>query len=230
MAYRFAQRVARKLRLQQLYDALVYPIINRMFFKRLVLKTNNFSENTWLGKPVWQNTLDLWIIQEAIWEAQPQLLIECGTNQGGSAYFYAQLFDLIGAGRVITIDVERMHDLTHPRIEFLIGSSIGAEIVAAVSSAVAATAGPVMVILDSDHSAAHVRAELERYAPFVTPGSFVLVQDGVIDVLGIFRADRPGPLPAIKDFLKYHPEFEAETERSQKFLISHHPYGWLRRK
>ena len=86
-----------------------------------------------------------------------------------------------------------------------------------------------MVILDSDHSKDHVFKELELYAPLVTPGSFILVQDGVVDTLPRFRQLRPGPLPAIKQFLEGHPEFEVDVERNERFLITHHPWGWLRR-
>ena len=86
-----------------------------------------------------------------------------------------------------------------------------------------------MVILDSDHSAAHVSKELESYSPFVSPGSYMLVQDGVIDVLDRWRSARPGPLAAIIEFLRHHPEFEVDTERCERFLITHHPMGWLRR-
>jgi cephalosporin hydroxylase len=87
-----------------------------------------------------------------------------------------------------------------------------------------------MVILDSSHAQAHVRNELHCYAPLVTPGSYCLVQDGVIDTLRMFRAARPGPLPAIEEFLKTTNDFEIDEERSKRFLISHHPKGWLKRK
>ena len=93
----------------------------------------------------------------------------------------------------------------------------------------AAAAGPVFVILDSDHSQVHVARELERYAPLVTPGSYLLVQDGSIDTLGYFKTSRPGPLPAIRDFLQRHPEFRLDRERCDRFLITHHPDGWLQR-
>jgi cephalosporin hydroxylase len=87
-----------------------------------------------------------------------------------------------------------------------------------------------MVILDSDHTQEHVRHELECYAPLVTPGSYCLVQDGVIDTLPVFNAGRPGPLPAIEEFLATTDEFELDAERSERFLITHHPKGWLRRR
>jgi len=203
---------------------------DRSFQSDLIRKTNNFADVRWLGYPVWQDVLDLWVIQEALAEIRPSLLVETGTNQGGSALFYAQLFDLMDHGRVITVDVERMHELEHERIEFLVGSSTDPAVLARIRAASEEADGPVMVILDSDHSEAHVAAELEAYAPLVTPGSLLHVQDGVIDVLPMLAADRPGPLPAIKHFLRAHHEFVAEDERSQRFLITHHPCGWLRRR
>jgi cephalosporin hydroxylase len=203
--------------------------VNRLFFTDLVDRTDDFSDMTWLGKPVWQSVLDLWVIQETLYEVRPGLLIETGTNRGGSSRFYAQLFDLMDHGRVVTVDVERMHDMSHPRVEYLIGSSTGPEALARVQAVAQETSGPVMVILDSDHSRSHVAAELELYAPLVTLGSYVLVQDGSTDTLGIFRSGRPGPLPAIHAFLASNPAFEIDRARCERFPITHHPDGWLRR-
>jgi len=92
------------------------------------------------------------------------------------------------------------------------------------------TRGPVLVILDSDHSEAHVAAELAVYAPLVTRGSYCLVQDGWIDTLPMMAGARPGPLPAIDQFVAAHSEFEIDHERCERFIVSHHPRGWLRRK
>ncbi len=216
--------------LHRAISRLVRPTVNRLFLRDLILKTRNFGDVSWLGNPVWQNVLDLWTIQETISLVRPKLLIECGTNRGGSSLFFAHLFDLIGAGEVITVDVERLHELAHPRITYLIGSSTSDEIADVVRSRAAACTGPVMVILDSDHSRDHVRRELDIYAPLVTPGSYCLVQDGVIDVVSFFRDGRPGPLPAIEDFLRSTDKFELDADRCDRFLVTHHPKGWLRRK
>jgi cephalosporin hydroxylase len=204
--------------------------LDQQFFARLIQKTNNFGHQTWLGQPIWQNVFDLWTIQETLCELRPALLIECGTNRGGSSYFFATIFDLIGHGRIITIDIEKMHDLSHPRVTYLLGNSVEREVLDQVARAVAETSCPIMVLLDSDHNEAHVSRELDVYNRFVTPDSFLLVQDGVIDTLGVFAAFRPGPLPAIEAFLKTHPEFEVDTERCVRFLITHSPKGWLRRR
>jgi cephalosporin hydroxylase len=216
--------------IKQAYLNVVAPSVRALFFRDLIHKTQNFGRTTWLGHPIWQNTLDLWTIQETISEVRPELLIETGTNRGGSSLFFAHLFDLLGHGKVITVDVEKLHNLTHPRITYLLGSSTSDEIVAKVREQAIAATGPVMVILDSDHSFAHVRRELDCYAKFVTPGSYCLVQDGVVDVMRTMRQGRPGPLPAIEGFLASTSDFTLDVDRTERFLITHHPKGWLRRR
>jgi len=212
------------------YRRFLSPAVHKLFFRELIGKTQNFGTVTWLGHPIWQNVLDLWTIQETIAEVKPSLLIECGTNRGGSSLFYAQLFDLMGSdAQIITIDVERLHNLSHPRITYLIGSSTDPQIVETVRQRAATTKGPVLVILDSDHSARHVRQELDVYTPFVTLGSYCLCQDGVIDTVRGFEGGRPGPLRAIEDFLRQTREFEIDKQRNERFLITHHPKGWLKR-
>ena len=203
---------------------------HEQFFHDLIAKTGNFGSLKWLGQPIWQNILDLWTIQETIAEIRPALLIEAGTNRGGSSLFFAHLFDLLGTGNVLTIDVERYHNIVHPRIDYLLGDSVSNTVFDAVRQTAAGVSGPVMVILDSNHSCEHVARELHLYAPLVTPGSYCLVQDGVIDTLPVFQAGRPGPLPAIEQFLKKNIDFEIDHERCERFLISHHPKGWLKRR
>lgn len=217
----------------------------RRFFTRLVKNTNNFSNVEWLGHPVWQNVLDLCTIQQTIAEVRPDAIIETGTNRGGSSLFFAHLFDLMASadslhqGRVLTIDIEKLHDIRHPRVTCLIGSSLEEGVIAQVTAWLRETVAPavkagrdprVLVILDSDHSKEHVARELEVYCRFVTHGSFLLCQDGVLDTLPLFRSDRAGPLPAIREFLSAHAEFEVDHARCEQFIITHHPLGWLRRK
>lgn len=207
------------------------------FFGRLIKRTNNFDSVRWLGQPVWQNVLDLWTIQQTIAETRPDAIIETGTNRGGSSLFFAHLFDLMHAadssysGHVLTIDIERLHALAHPRVTFLIGSSVDAPVLQQVRDWLAAhNARRVMVILDSDHSKDHVARELEAYTPLVSPGMYLLCQDGVLDTLPLLKSPRAGPLPAIREFLARHPEFEVDHERCDRFIITTHPLGWLRRK
>src|SRR5688572_13169795 len=155
--------------LARIAESVLGSRVPELFFEQLIAKTENFSHVTWLGRPIWQNVFDLWVLQETICQVRPALFIETGTNRGGAALFVAHLFDLLGHGEIITIDVARMHDIVHPRITFLLGSSTAPQVIDQVRERAARANGPVMVTLDSDHRADHVRAELNAYAPLVTP-------------------------------------------------------------
>ena len=208
------------------YERVVRPL----GLTGLVWRTGNFSSVSWLGHPIWQNPLDAWGVQEALVSDDVDLVVECGTNRGGSALFMASIFDLLGRGHVITIDIAPISEVTHPRIDHIIGSSVDQEIVDRVRAKIRELQPKqVMVLLDSDHAGPHVLRELELYAELVPVGGYVLVQDGCIDELRIMRQERPGPLWATKRFVNQDSRFVVDTERSERFLLSHSPSGWLRR-
>ncbi len=186
------------------------------------------ERTTWMGVPVHKSPLDLWVYQEIIWEVRPAVIIETGTWRGGSALFFAHLLDLLGAGEVLTIDTAPRGDLPdHPRLHYLIGSSVAKEIISQVEGMVSGKS-PILVSLDSDHTCGHVRAELEAYAPLVTPASYLVCEDTSISPT-VFPGFLPGPAAAVRDFLAEHPEFEADPTR-EKFLATWNPGGWLRRR
>ncbi len=125
---------------------------------------------SWLGWPMFKNPFDLWTYQEIVTATRPELIVECGTRYGGGALFLASLFDLIGGpGEVLTIDTDTTPKRpVHPRIRYVAGSSVDPDVVASVRAA--AKGRRTIVILDSDHSAAHVRKELEIYPELVSVG------------------------------------------------------------
>jgi cephalosporin hydroxylase len=205
-------------------------VLRRLALTGLVWRTGNFSSVRWLGHPIWQNPLDAWGVQEALVGDDVDLVVECGTNRGGSALYMASIFDLLGRGRVITIDIQPISEVTHPRIEHVVGPSTDPELFDRVRTKVReAQPKNVLVLLDSDHAGPHVLRELEMYAELVPVGGYILVQDGCIDELRIMRRDRPGPLWAIKQFLSRDSRFVVDKERSERYLLSHSPSGWLRR-
>jgi cephalosporin hydroxylase len=215
------------------YAKYLSPTVQRLFFRDLIVKTKNFDNVSWLGNPIWQNVLDLWTMQEVIARIRPTVILETGSNRGGSALFYADLMEMMKIdGRIVTVDIEKLHNHTHPRVTYLIGSSLAPEVVEVMTQAAKSSSGPVLVVLDSDHSALHVLKELKVYAPLVTPGSYCLCQDGVIDVLPMFRnsSSRPGPLVAIQDYLKTSNDFVVDRDLCDRWLITQHPMGWLQRK
>lgn len=196
---------------------------------------------TWMGIPVIQLPGDIVMMQELIWRIRPDVIVECGLAHGGSAILYASILELTGKGIVLGVDVEvrqynrlaiESHPLAH-RIRIIEGSSIDPSTVARVHAACAG-ARTVLAVLDSNHSAPHVRAELEAYHSLVTPGSYAVVMDGAQALVAGIPAARPEwkqshPLTAIAEFLEAHPEF-AEDPRYTRTLVTSNPRGFLRRK
>jgi cephalosporin hydroxylase len=200
---------------------------SRYFYTRADLTWNNTE---WLGVPLWKNPLDLWVYQEIMFEVKPALIIETGTYRGGSAYYFASICDLIGSGSVLTIDRQQREGRpTHPRIEYQKGSSVDADILDLVAKRVADAGGPILVVLDSDHHEPHVRKELEAYHRFVTPGSYLIVEDTNINGHPVNPFFGPGPMEAVESFLPSHPEFQVDAAR-EKYMVTHNPNGFLRRK
>lgn len=193
----------------------------------VLYESDAWTEATWLGAQTLKNPLDLWVYQEIVVETKPQVIVETGTYRGGSALYLASLCDLVDGGEVVSIDVEPIRDdyPEHPRITYLGGrSSTDPTVVDEVRERVAGR--PILVILDSDHSQAHVEAELAVYAPLVPVGCYVIVEDSNI---GQIRKDlMPGPLQAIETFLASTSDFEIDRER-EKFLITFNPSGYLKR-
>lgn len=189
-----------------------------------------FVPNRWAGVPCWQNPFDVWIIQEIIETTRPDVIVETGTLAGGGAILWASLLAMFGDGQVVTIDVQKdWHQAatSHPmaeRVTWITGSSADPEIVAQVADQWAGKR--VMVILDSDHSQAHVTAELDAWGPVVSPGCYMVVQDGFVTYADPEHG--PGPLEAVGKWSPTHPEFAVDESR-ERMLFTFCPSGFLRK-
>lgn len=198
-------------------------------FHRLAYGGQTWRQVSFLGVDLLKNPLDLWIYQELIYRIRPDLIIETGTMFGGSAFYLATMCDLVGNGRVVTIDItDRPNRPAHPRLTYLTGSSTSEEILTEVKGMVA-EAGPVMVILDSDHSCGHVLEELHRYSPFVTPDSYVVVEDTNVNGHPVWPKFGPGPMEAVDAFLAETDEFEIDPH-CERLLYTTNPRGFLHRR
>lgn len=204
--------------------------------------TNKYTYNfTWMGIPVIQFPQDMVAMQELIWEVKPDLIIETGIAHGGSILFYASILELVGSGSVLGVDVDiRAHNRqrieAHPmahRVQMIQGSSIAPETVKAVHEA-AKGKKKVMVLLDSNHTHQHVKAELDAYASLVTKDSYLVVFDTAInDVPDELFKDRPwnstnNPKTAVWEFLKTNDRFVIDKSVENKLLITVAPDGYLK--
>lgn len=203
---------------------------------------------TWMGRPVIQLPDDMIRIQEVIHAVKPDVIIETGVAHGGSLVFYATLCKAMEKGRVVGIDIEiRPHNRTaiesHPLFEYITlieGSSVAPEIVSQVAGQVR-EGETVLILLDSNHTKAHVAAELEAYAPLVTPGSYIVATDGIMSWLGNAPRTQPdwswnNPRDAAREFAAAHPEFSLEEPRWEfnegnvRERVTYWPGAFLRRR
>jgi len=177
----------------------------------------------WMGHEVLKDPNDLILYQQVIFENMPDFIIETGTKHGGSTTFLADICSLNGHGHVISIDIKAQAQPEHPRITYLNGSSKDIEIVNQVKEII--KDGTVMVILDSDHSRRHVKWELHRYAPLVTPGQYIVVEDCYSSKMTL-----TGPGEARDWFMttKLGKEFK-NVPLSEQFITGLARDGWLLR-
>lgn len=198
---------------------------------------------SWLGRPIIQFPQDVVALQEIVWRVKPDAIVETGIARGGSLVFSASLLELLGGDhrRVIGVDVDiREHNRVeiehHPlaqRITMIEGSSVADDSVEQVRDAVR-DAATVLVLLDSNHTHAHVARELELYSPLVTPDSYLIVYDTVIERMAEDAfPDRPwgrgdNPATAVDQFLGTTDRFVREETIPQKLLLTVAPGGYLR--
>jgi cephalosporin hydroxylase len=202
---------------------------------------------TWMGRPVIQLPDDMIRIQEVIYRVQPDVIVETGVAHGGSLIYYASLFEAMGRGRVVGVDIEiRPHNRAaieaHPmskRIRLIEGSSVEPTVVAAVKETIQ-PGERVMVLLDALHTKAHVAAELEAYAPLVSEGSYIVAMDGIMGQVAGAPRTQPdwtwnNPVSAVREFIAAHPEFVEEeppwafNEGAVRKRVTYWPSAYLRR-
>jgi len=153
---------------------------------------------TWQGRPIIQLPEDMFRLQEVIYSVKPDVIIETGIAHGGTLVFFASLCKAMNKGRVIGVDIEiRPHNRkaieAHELFEYITlieGDSVNPDIVNSVKAMIKSD-HKVLVILDSNHTKEHVLAELRAYSGLVTAGSYIVVEDGIIE--GLVGAPRSNP-------------------------------------
>lgn len=179
----------------------------------------------WFGHRVLKCPLDLFNYQEILFQVKPDVIVECGTNQGGSALFLANMCDLLGKGKVITVDIQEMERPEHGRISYLLGDTTSTEIVNKIKESILPS-DVVLVILDSDHTEPHVLQEMRLYYGLVSVGSYLIVEDTIIGGNPIAPHLAPGPMGAVQQFLTENDQFIVDESR-HKFHLTFNPNGYL---
>ena len=192
------------------------------FHKNLVFHTTK-----WLGRPIQKTPFDVWIIQEIICDTKPKVIIEIGNASGGSALYFASIFDCLGFGRIIGIDInsDGIKDLNHNRITWITGDATDNLIFKKVQQLIKPD-DKIMVIEDSSHTYDSTLTILEKYSQLVSEGYYFIVEDTICKEEYITDGPKPGPYEAVHKFLETHSEFKIDKTR-EKFYLTYNPDGYL---
>lgn len=155
----------------------------------------------------------------------PEVIVETGTRRGFSANWFAEQ---LGVERVLTIDNDpgQIVAPAKPGVIRLVGESRDPDILDDVWRL---TVGRrTMVSLDSDHSRVHVATEIELYASFVTPGCYLVIEDGVYHFHNSHEYDGD-PLQAISAIMPSRTDFVRDLTIEGRFPVTGAIAGWWRK-
>lgn len=192
-----------------------------------------YDNTYWLGVRAMKCPLDLWIYQEILFKTKPDIIIETGTNEGGSSLFLANICDLMNHGEIVTIDIASIKGKPeHKRIHYLQGDATSKEIISKITELInkinAKPDKKIMVILDDEHSERHVLEEMEIYGKLVTVGNYMIVEDTSMGGHPVWPESGSGPLEAVQRYMQTHSDFEIDLS-CEKFLLTFNPDGFLRK-
>jgi cephalosporin hydroxylase len=230
-----------------LFSPEAFELVSREWV-RIGWALQQYFTFTWLGRPILQLPEDLIRAQEVIFDLKPDLLIETGVCWGGSMLYHATLFEAIGKGRIVGVDIQIGAETRDAIEQSRLGSRIslieGDSAAPATVDAVRRHVRPgesVMVILDSHHSKDHVARELVAYSPLVTSGSCIVAADGIMRDLSDVPGGQPewthdNPFEAAKEFAAANPGFELRDPEFKfsrgplRKAVTYWPGAWLWRQ
>jgi len=180
-----------------------------MFFRQKQFSLEGVNRGhhntTYRGIPCIKCPFDYVMYQMIINELKPDLIIEIGTNNGGSALYMADILDTIGKGLVHTIDIEsKVGELVkrHNRINLFTDGWEG------YSLEQVNNVGKVLVIEDGSHMYDSTLGAMKKFNHIVSVGSYMIIEDGILDALGTSQKHYyGGPVRAIKEFLSGNENF-----------------------
>jgi cephalosporin hydroxylase len=169
---------------------------------------------TYKGVKAIRCPFDYVIYQMIINEVKPDLVIEIGTKFGGGALYIADLMDSIGNGEVHAIDiVDDINPIVkkHKRINFFFDGWLNYDI------NLTKRFKKILVIEDASHMYEDTKGVLNKFYNVVSKDSYLIVEDGIINELGLEKKFNGGPLKAIREFLPSNPEYIVDRKWCDMF-------------
>ncbi len=195
-----------------------------------------WDTTTWVGVKTLKSPSDMWNYQEILSILNPSLVIEFGTRFGGSALFFAGVMRQLGNRfKVLSVDIDssNISERTRrdPDVELLTLSSVDPQVAERIAVLRRDYPGPAFVILDSDHTEAHVLAEMTLLRPLLVRGDYMIVEDSNINGHPVYPSFGPGPFEAMEKYFRQYPnDYEYDSKRESKFGFAFATNGFLIRR
>ena len=196
-------------------------------FHNIYYNSGAYQFSEWEGVRIYKYPSDLFLYQELIFKNKPDIILETGTLYGGSALFFARVFDILKNGRVISIDNEEKDCPVHSRIQYINSSSTELSLLMILKNE--CKNKKVMVILDSDHHKEHVLREMQLYSGLVSEGQYMVVEDSDINGHPVYPNFGEGPFEAVEEFMKTNKDFKIDKKLETKYLFTANPSGFLKK-
>jgi cephalosporin hydroxylase len=198
----------------------------RTSFVEAFWRSKEWQQTPWLGSWTGRPSTDLVAYQELITGVRPDFIIETGTGGGGRAFFLATICDLVGNGRVIAIDDYPVPKLVeHPRIEHVRRDPVDPETAAAVRELVGERPRALLILGAGKMS--HLMTLYEHYGPLVPVGSYIVLEDTILNGHPVWTGFGPGPWEAAKKIADAG-EFDRDPAL-ERYGFSFNTGGFLKR-
>jgi cephalosporin hydroxylase len=209
-------------------------------------RVRQHTDDLYAGLPIAKFPEDLRVYEHLIWNARPNVVIEIGTQHGGSALWFRDRlralasYDRLAHPRVISIDVdiaaarsnlETRDPAFQETIDLVQGDVLDPGLPDLIADRLPA-GSRCLVVEDSLHTFETTMAALRGFARFVPPGGFFVVEDGCVDIEEMrISEDWPrGVLPAVHEWLESEDGSAFKIRRDlELYGLSCHPEGFLER-
>jgi cephalosporin hydroxylase len=189
------------------------PFSEKVKFDSRTINEGHFLV-TYRGVSMVRCPFDYVMYQMIINEIQPDLVIEIGTNHGGTSLYIADIMDTIGHGMVHTIDIVERADkkvANNPRIKLFTSGWQNYNLNEAASYK------KVMVIEDGSHMYEDCIGALNKFANIVSLGSYYIVEDGIVSSHNRDEGFHGGPLRAIREFFESNSDYTVDRKYCDMF-------------
>ena len=203
------------------------------------------TQDSYGGIPLAKFPEDLRVYEHLLWADQPNVVIEIGTHCGASALWFRDRlrtladYGLISDFWVITIDVEA--DRARPYLDradpsweqgiSLVSGDVCDQSLPARIAELLPRASRCFVVEDSAHIYTTTMAALAGFSRFVSPGGFIVVEDGCVDI-DAMRLDENWPRgvqAAVADWLAGPGSAFVARRDLELYGMTCHPGGLLQR-